>query len=98
MTSKHPKWTLTFKKEAEKEFGKLDPPVRKRILKFLEERVIYQDDPRVLGKTLMGPFKDLLRYRVGDYRIICQIRDQQIVISVIHIAHRKEVYKGVKVH
>lgn len=50
-------------------------------------------NPRSSGKALQGEFKGLWRYRIGDYRVICQIKDKELVILVIDLAHRKDIYK-----
>jgi mRNA interferase RelE/StbE len=60
----------------------------------MENRVAKLDDPRSIGQPLQGPqFADLWRYRVGDYRIICEIQDKKIVVLVLGIGHRREVYR-----
>lgn len=71
---------------------KLDRQVSKRITAKLRE-ISQLDDPRSIGKGLTGNLAGLWRYRVGDYRIICDIEDAVLVILVIDVAHRREVYK-----
>lgn len=71
---------------------KLDRQVSKRIMAKLRE-ISQLDDPRSIGKGLTGNLAGLWRYRVGDYRIICDIEDAVLVILVIDAAHRREVYK-----
>ena len=51
------------------------------------------DDPRQLGKPLKGQHSELWRYRVGDYRVVCDLRDEVLVVLVVRIGHRKEVYE-----
>ncbi|UGX88074.1 type II toxin-antitoxin system RelE/ParE family toxin [Phyllobacterium meliloti] len=66
----------------------------RRIMAFLGTRIALLDDPRQTGKTLRGAtLGSLWRYRVGDYRIICEIQDQKLVVLVIDIGHRREVYR-----
>jgi mRNA interferase RelE/StbE len=72
----------------------MDPPVAKDILKFLKERVITREDPRELGKPLVGPFKSFWRYRKGSYRIIVDIQDDCLVIEVINVDHRRDIYSS----
>ncbi|NEX11198.1 MAG: type II toxin-antitoxin system mRNA interferase toxin, RelE/StbE family [Prosthecochloris sp.] len=84
-------WTIEFAATAEKELPKLDKSTAKRILKFLKERVA--TDPRSSGKALRGDHAGLWRYRIGDYRVICEIRDQTVSVLVVRIGHRKEVYR-----
>lgn len=71
--------------------GKLDKPIAKRIISYLYEIEILEN-PRSRGKGLTSNLAGLWRYRVGDYRIICDIQDDKIIITVLRIAHRKEIY------
>lgn len=87
-------WTVDLDKRAEKELSKLDRPDAQRILKFLHQRVAERDDPRSIGKPLQGAqMGELWRYRVGDYRLICEIQDEVLVVLVIRIGHRRDVYR-----
>ena len=78
--------------QAAKEVRKLDPTSARRIRSFLEGRLAHLDDPRALGKRLVN--EDFWRYRVGDYRILAHIDDDEIVILVVRVAHRRDVYEG----
>lgn len=69
----------------------MDPPAIKRLVKFLEEKVA--PDPRAYGDQLKGSLADYWRYKLGDYRILCRIEDEQIQVIVVKIGHRREVYK-----
>jgi mRNA interferase RelE/StbE len=71
----------------------LDKPVARRIIDFLDDRVAKQENPRTLGKALTGPLGTLWRYRIGDYRVICDIQHRAVTILVIRIGHRREVYR-----
>ena len=87
-------WKLEFDPNAEKELKKLDKQVAIRILKFLKERLLTAEDPRILGEALKGSkFGEFWKYRVGSYRVICEIIDNRMVILVLKIGDRKEVYK-----
>lgn len=86
-------WTVEYLRSARKEIQKLDPPIRKRIREYLEERVVQLDDPRSLGKSLRGQLAELWRYRIGDYRVICEHRDKTLVVLVVDVGHRRDVYK-----
>jgi len=87
-------WKIEFSAEADRELGKLDKPQAKRILKFLQERVAKLDNPRSIGKALQGArFGEFWRYRVGDYRLICKIEDARVVVLVLRIGHRSDVYR-----
>ncbi len=83
---------VIFSKNAEKQVTKLDKPIQKRIFDYMEE-VARLDNPRSRGKGLVGDLRGLWRYRVGDYRILCHIQDDKLVIGVVEIGHRKEVYE-----
>jgi mRNA interferase RelE/StbE len=86
-------WKIEFAASAEKELAKLDNVVIRRILSFLHERLAKADNPRSLGKALTGPLGDFWKYRVGDYRVVCDIRDRQIMILVVRVRHRSKVYR-----
>lgn len=80
--------------QATRELDKLDPPQLKRILKFLNERLAPLENPRSIGQALRGSeLGEFWKYRVGDYRLICKIEDQRLLILVLHIGHRREVYR-----
>ncbi len=87
-------WTLQFEKDASKDFEKLPQMVQKRIWSFFLKRILTQPDPHILGKSLSGSFKGLWRYRVGDYRVICQIQKTTVTVLVLAVGHRSTVYKG----
>ena len=87
-------WRIEFDRAAERELGKLDPQVAKRILLFLQERVSNLEDPRSIGEALKGSrLGDFWKYRVGDYRLISSIEDGALRILVIKIGNRREVYR-----
>ena len=83
-------WKVEYKQGVLKDVSGLDRQVQRRLKKFIEE-LSRQDDPRMKGKPLRGAER-LWRYRVGDYRIVCEILDQNITIYVIRIGHRKDIY------
>jgi len=87
-------WKIEFLPEAEKDLNGIDRPIVHRILSFLNNRIKPLEDPRKIGEALKGPeFGKYWKYRVGDYRIICQIREKKITILVVRVGHRKEVYR-----
>jgi len=87
-------WKIELDPAAERELDKLDPPVAKRILKFLYRRVAALDDPRSIGDALKGSrLGDLWKYRVGNYRIIADIEDVALKILVVRIGNRGDVYR-----
>lgn len=87
-------WTVEYEAGAVKDLKKLDRQMAKRIVEFLRDRVAPLDDPRSIGAALRGSeLGELWRYRVGDFRIICQIRDRELVILAVSIGHRREIYR-----
>ena len=76
-----------------KELKKLDKPSAKRIIDYFDEKVSILEDPRSLGKALKGPLRSYWRYRIGDYRVICDIQDDKLIVLVLKASHRKDVYK-----
>lgn len=87
--------TVEYLKEAAKELEKLDKPIQKQIIDYMNE-VKNLENPRSRGKGLTSNLSGLWRYRVGNYRIICNIQDDKILITVVRISHRSEVYKTKK--
>ena len=85
-------YSLVFSKEADKQISKLDPGVRRMILKWLDKNVDGCIDPRIHGKALIANRAGQWRYRIGDYRVICLIEDDRLVVLCISVAHRREVY------
>lgn len=86
-------WTIEYADAARKQLRKLDRATAQRIDRYLAERVAPLDDPRALGKALSGPLGELWRYRVGDYRVIVELRQNVLTVLVLRIGHRREVYK-----
>ena len=87
-------WKIEFSPEADRELSKLDPQHAKRILKFVQERVARVDDPRSIGKALQGSrLGEFWRYRVAPFRIICKIEDDRLLVLVLRIGDRKEIYR-----
>jgi mRNA interferase RelE/StbE len=86
-------WTVEISDFAERQLRKIDPPVRKRILDYLDDRIEGCKNPRHFGEPLKGGRTGLWRYRVDDYRVICQIRDDVLVVLALAVGHRREVYR-----
>ena len=85
-------YSLVFTKEADKQIAKLDPGVRRMILKWLDKNVNGCLDPRAHGKALSANRAGQWRYRIGDYRAIVVIEDNRLIVLCIHVAHRREVH------
>ena len=86
-------WRVEFTPEAEKQLAKLDKQSAKCITKFLKERVASLNDPGSLGDPLKGRLREFWRYRVGDYRILCRIEERRLLVLVVKIGHRRDVYR-----
>ena len=87
-------WRIEIDRAAIKELDALDKLVAKRILSFLNDRVAPLEDPRSIGEALRGAkIGSLWKYRVGDYRLICNIEDGALRILVVKIGNRREVYR-----
>lgn len=87
-------WQVELSSLAQKNLDQLDPQIARRILSFLHERVATVDDPRSIGEALKGSrLGDFWKYRVGDYRIIASIEDQEVRILVVKIGNRREIYR-----
>jgi len=86
-------WQIYYSPEAIRTMDKLDPPESRRIARYMRERISILDDPRSVGKALRGStWGDCWRYRCGDYRIIVDIVDREILINVLRVGNRKDVY------
>lgn len=86
-------YKFEFTKHAFKELSKLEKKNQKIIYSWIEKYLMNCDDPRIYGKALVGDKAGMWRYRVGTYRIICDIKDHEFLIVAIRIGHRKNVYK-----
>lgn len=84
-------YKIEFKESAKKSFAKLEKNVQKRIFEFLDKKV--RHDPTIYREPLHGDKKGLWKYRIGDYRIVCQINNKQLLVLVVAIGHRREIYK-----
>lgn len=87
------KYQIIFNKKADKQLRKIDIIQQRMIVNWIERNLENADDPKKLDKTLKGNLKNYWRYRVGDYRIIAEINDDEIEILIINIGHRKDIYK-----
>ena len=86
-------WTIEYTRTAATQLRKLDKQIANRILDYLDNKIAPLENPQTRGKTLSGPLGDLWRFRVGDYRIICEIRGSHMRILVVEVGHRKQIYK-----
>lgn len=86
-------WTIDYTDTAQKQLQKMDKQTARRLLDYMDERIALLQDPRSTGKPLTGPRGGFWRYRVGDYRLICHIKDEVMCVLVVQIGHRREVYR-----
>lgn len=85
-------WTIEISSGAERQLRKLDRATARRLVAYLRTLVAETNDPRQRGKGLTGPYSGLWRYRVGDHRIICQLLDDRLIVLVVRLGHRSQVY------
>jgi mRNA interferase RelE/StbE len=86
-------WTVEFQLTAQKQIRELDRSIQQRILSYFRKRVLTAENPRKLGKPLTGDKGGLWRYRIGDYRAICKIEDERLIVLVLNVGHRREIYR-----
>lgn len=85
-------WTIEWDVRAVKELKKLDKQTQKDIIHYLKTRIATDESPRRFGKAIVGDKVGLWRYRIKDYRILCNIEDDNLVVLVVRASHRKNVY------
>ena len=87
-------WSIEYSRTALQQLSKLDRQIASKLIHALESKIAVLESPRSTGKALTGPdLNSYWRYRVDDYRIICDIQDQRVCILVITMGHRKDVYR-----
>jgi mRNA interferase RelE/StbE len=85
-------WTIEFDERAKRDLSKLDKPIQKRIRRYLQDRIATANDPKSFGHGLTHDLSGLWRFRVGDYRILCNIEDDRLIVLVVAVGHRSVVY------
>lgn len=87
-------WQIEFDESAKKELAKLDRQVARRLIDFLRNRVLNLRDPRSVGQALRGStLGDFWKYRVGDFRIIASIQDDRMIVLVLRVGNRSDIYR-----
>ncbi len=86
-------WTVEWDDRARRELRRLDRQAQRDILKYFSERIATDEDLQRFGKPLRHDLRGLWRYRIGDYRAICQIENGHLVVLVVAIGHRRQVYQ-----
>ncbi len=85
------KWRVAFDPAAEKQFSKLGKTAQRDIEKYIAKYLETDEDPCRFGKPFLS-IKSAWRYRVGDYRLVCLIQNEEVTILVLKVGHRREVY------
>lgn len=86
------KYKVVFTAQAKKELKKLDKHMSLFIVAWIRKNLEDCDNPRLQGKPLKGNLSNIWRYRIGDYRLLAEINDQEILILIVSVGHRKDVY------
>lgn len=86
-------YRVEYTKTAVNQLKKMDRKIAAFILSYIDERLVNCENPRLSGKALKGNLNEIWRYRVGDYRILAKIEDDRIVVTIVEIGHRKDIYK-----
>ncbi len=86
-------WTVEWDDKARRVLRKLNRSTQADILRYFRERIMVDDDPRRFGKALRHELQGLWRYRIGDYRVVCQIQDEQLIVLALAVGHRRNIYR-----
>lgn len=86
-------WQVEFTDVALKSLKKMDKQEAALIIGYIEKKLVGDIDPRSFGKPLVSNHKGKWRYRIGDYRILCRIEDQRVVIVIVLVGNRSSIYK-----
>jgi mRNA interferase RelE/StbE len=86
-------WTVEYDPRVEKDLAKLDRAIQGEVLDYMESRIATNENPRRYGKALLRDKRGLWRYRVRDYRIVCEIQDRKMIVLVVAVGHRSVIYE-----
>ena len=86
-------WTIEYTDAARTQLRRLDKSAARRIVNYMDERIAPLEDARSQGKALRGPLGEFWRYRVGEYRVICDLHDEKLRVLVVRVGNRKDVYR-----
>jgi mRNA interferase RelE/StbE len=87
-------WAVEFDAAADRDLKKIDQQQKRRILKYLRKKIATKKDPRRFGDPLRKNLTGLWKYRICDYRVICDIQDEKVLVLVLRVGHRSKVYGG----
>ena len=85
-------WDYSFTSKARKELKKLGNKPTRKVIEFLDDRVTKTDDPRQFGKALRGDLGEYWRYRIENYRILCELKNDTLIVLVVKVGHRRDIY------
>ena len=85
-------WTIEYSATAKAQLRRLDRQTARRVVDFMDGRIAERDNPRSIDQALADPMAGLWRYRVGDYRIVCDIQDDVLRVLVVRVGRRDRVY------
>ena len=86
-------WSVEFLLSAKRQIKELDRATQQRITSYFHDRVLKAGDPRQFAKMLRGEKDGLWRFRIGDYRAICKIEEERMLVLVLDVGHRREIYR-----
>ena len=86
-------WAIEYDPEAIRDLNKLNPSIRLEIFNYMQARIAQADNPRDFGKPLRHDKFGLWRYRMRDFRIVCELQEARQVVLVVGVGHRKDVYR-----
>ena len=87
------KYQVVYTRTAVKQLKKMDRKIAALIISFIEDKLLDCENPRAYGKALQGDLSNIWRYRIGDYRVLAKIQDQVLLITVVEVGHRKNIYE-----
>lgn len=85
-------WEIVFTKKAQKQIRDLDKSVQSRLKKAISEKLLV--NPLAYLEPLLGDLGSYYKFRIGDYRLICSKEDEKLIIIIIELGHRREIYKN----
>ncbi len=86
------KFEVLYTKKAKKSIGKLDASIKILIKGWIDKNLVNTENPRLYGKALTGNLRNYWRYRVGNYRIVVEIKDNELIVLVVDVGHRRKIY------
>lgn len=86
-------WRLLYSRRADKQLSRLEPGVRRVIVAWLNKNIEGCSDPRATGKGLTAGMSGKWRYRIGDYRVLCEIQDRELVVLAVEVGHRRKIHR-----